>query len=146
MDVVDNRARKIDVAGELMVNPLETPGGFWKRLVTPKKWRIYPGCAVDIYGVRVEVQAGVTDFSSVPRLIKWVFPDDAVYSTAAVLHDQWYRTGAFSKWLADALFYEVLRTYHRMPRVTAGTMWVGVLIGGWPAWLGHRRKHKGEKV
>lgn len=60
---------------------------------------------------------------------------------AGLLHDWEYKLGQLSKWQCDLLFYRAGRAEgHAIWRCAAA--WLGVAIGGWPAWLRHRRAQR----
>ena len=60
-------------------------------------------------GITVRVPAGFeTDLASVPRLLRWLFPPDGPWLSAAVLHDFLYGLEGCSRFLADALFREAM--------------------------------------
>jgi hypothetical protein len=128
------------VSGKLLVAPLHTDGGFWKRLFTPKSWEHQRKLTIQLYGLTMIMFAGEqTDFASVPRIMKWMFQDDAIYSIGSVAHDHLYRHGGTSKWMADAIFYELLRSVDEINPVTAALMWLGVTLFGWGTWNGYRK-------
>lgn len=130
----------IRTIGTISLMPIITPGSFLRRLFTPKKYLIeHPltiqiGRAFDIY-----IPAGtLTDGASVPRFLKPLFPDDALFSWAAFAHDRLYQSGDQSKPIADAVFYTLLRRVDKLPWFTSAVMFLGVVIGGGPAWRAHR--------
>lgn len=49
-----------------------------------------------------------TDFASIPLLLQWWLPFDGRWAKAAVIHDWLYSSGQCSRFLADALFREVM--------------------------------------
>ncbi len=75
----------------------------------------------------------VTDLASVPRLpfMFWLLGDRAHRS--AVLHDYLYRLRR-NREFADAVFYAAMRA-EKLNGVQRGLMWLGVRVGGWPAYL-----------
>ena len=118
-------------SGRLVVSPLPD-GNFWQ---------VEKNLVVEFYGLRLAVRRGeITDFASVPRIIAWLFPKRAIFSVASIFHDHLYRTGETSKWMADALFFSLLR-YEPDPVgwCCRSLMWVGVWAFGWFAWWKHRR-------
>lgn len=63
------------------------------------------------------------------------------FNRAGLLHDWEYFTGALSKWQCDLLFYRAARAEgHSIWRSAGG--WFCVALGGWPAWIKHRRASK----
>jgi len=56
-----------------------------------------------------------------------------------ILHDHLYATGAVPKRKADRIFRWAL-IVGREGSVMAWIGWLGVAIGGWPAWWRHRRR------
>jgi hypothetical protein len=128
------------VTSKLVVSPL--PVGK-DSLFKSKRWKLERSVEVRVAGKRFSVPAGFEfDFASVPRPFKLLFPDDAIYSFAAAFHDYFYQRGTTSKWLADALFYELLVCVDRVPKLSAFMMWLGVVLGGWPVWRKYRQRDR----
>jgi len=50
----------------------------------------------------------VTDFATIPRFLWPIFPPNGKYARAAVIHDYLYRLPGCSRFLADAIFREVM--------------------------------------
>lgn len=97
------------------------------RLVEPLSWR-------DPDGVLREVPAGfVSDFASVPRLMRPFALDDAATAKAAVFHDYAYRVALPGRRWADDLFYHQLRG-NGVPVLFAWCYWLGVRLFGWIAY------------
>ena len=60
-------------------------------------------------GIRVRVPRGFeTDFASIPRLLRRIFPPDGQWGLAAVLHDFLYSRPGVRRFLADALFRDAM--------------------------------------
>jgi hypothetical protein len=80
------------------------------------------------------VPAGfVTDFASVPWFIWWLIPMQGDYNRAAVLHDFLYTKKTCSRFLADALFRDVMREIG-VPLWKRVVMYYGVRMFGWINW------------
>lgn len=80
--------------------------------------------------IDVKVPAGFkTDFASIPRILWRVLPPWDKHKRAAVIHDFLYQTGATSRWMADSLFYEAMKTLN-VPVWKRVVMWLGVRVGG----------------
>lgn len=125
---------KTRIINPVVVSPVPS-GGFWE----PMRWRVERPFSLSVCGLMVTIPEGsLMDFASVPRILKPIFPDRALYGSASAVHDRLYYTGEVTRWMADAVFYEVLRE-ERLPWITAATMWLGVRMGGWVAWGNHRR-------
>jgi hypothetical protein len=61
-------------------------------------------------GAAVTVPVGFkTDFASVPRLLWPLCPPSGRWTKAAVVHDYLCETGECSRFLADAIFREIMR-------------------------------------
>lgn len=79
-----------------------------------------------VLGIKIIVPAGfVTDFASTGRILHRILPAagdgrNAKYGPSSVVHDWIYRSGAFSRWFADFVFYEAM--------VSEGVSW-------WRRWL-----------
>jgi hypothetical protein len=50
----------------------------------------------------------VTDFASIPRWLWWLWPPDGPWRRAAVVHDWLYSRVGSSRFLADAMFRELI--------------------------------------
>ena len=60
-------------------------------------------------GLTIEVPKGfITDFASIPKVFWPIFPPAGQYAKAAVIHDYLYRLTGCSRFLADAIFREVM--------------------------------------
>jgi len=60
-------------------------------------------------GIEVTVPKGfVTDFASIPRPLWSVFPPCGKYTKAAIVHDYLYTRQGCSRFLADAVFREIM--------------------------------------
>jgi hypothetical protein len=79
-----------------------------------------------------------TDYASVPRVLWSLLPPTGRYTFAAIIHDYLYVTIECERRVADAVFYDAMRTLE-VPLHTAFVMWVGVRVGGWVPW-GRRAK------
>lgn len=61
-------------------------------------------------GIFIEVPIGyVTDFASVPKLLWSIFPPIGEFSRAAIIHDWMYSEAACSRFLADAIFRDLMK-------------------------------------
>lgn len=70
----------------------------------------------------------VTDFASVPRLLTWfIAPDDEGIAIPAIAHDMLCRTGYMPRYLADGIFYRLMK-YRRFKR--AFWAFLAVFIAG----------------
>lgn len=108
-------------------------------------WKLLDGLIYDseVPGVgRIIVPKGfTTDFASVPRLPLAFLLFGGRANLAATLHDWLYTRGIFPKRVADAVFYEAMRSTG-IGWWTAWWMWIGVACtwGGYKAWRDHRRE------
>ncbi len=88
----------------------------------------------------IDVPIGThTDFTSVPRLLWWIFPRWGKYGNAAVLHDWLYWEQARSRREADAIMYEAMgvlnvSSWQKIP-IYHGVRWFG-----WIAWRNNQRR------
>ncbi len=86
----------------------------------------------------VVVPAGfVTDFASIPRALWWLYPPDGPWAEAAVVHDFLYSRPEVSRFLADALFWRMMRM-SRVPWFRATVMYWAVRL------FGRRAKRRAE--
>ncbi len=111
------------------------------RKVGDKTWELLSPFVVTVvvdgksYLIRVP-PGFVTDFASVPRipLAFWLFGGIGDYG--AVVHDWLYTTREYPRWLADRIFQEVLIHVDKTSEFRAGTMHLGVRLGGGSAYSG----------
>jgi len=63
--------------------------------------------------LRITIPKGfATDFASVPRPLRWLFPLEGPWLEPAIVHDFCYgRNVPFSRFFSDALFRELMREY-----------------------------------
>jgi len=50
----------------------------------------------------------VTDFASVPKYLRWIYPPQGKYSKASVVHDRMYSVNWYTKELADKTFLNIM--------------------------------------
>ena len=82
-------------------------------------------------GIEVTVPAGFeTDFASIPRLLWGLYPPDGSYALPAVAHDYLYRRCGCSRFLADAMFRDMMRA-ERVPLVRRMLIYYAVRCFGW---------------
>lgn len=81
----------------------------------------------------------ITDFASVPRLLRTIYESSGGYSHASVIHDYLYVGGAVSgkkditRKDADQIFYDAMRA-SGVPKRRAYLLWAAVRAGGFRAW------------
>lgn len=75
----------------------------------------------------------ITDFASIPRLLRWVFNINGKSRRAAVLHDYLYVMQITTRAEADAMFLEALEACG-VDWATRQSMYLGVRSGGWIYW------------
>ena len=99
-------------------------------LVVSSGWN---GAAIG--GLSIEIPAGfVTDFASVSRFFWRWFPPSGNHAPAAVVHDWFYRnTGGISRFLADALFRDIMAACGT-PFWQRWCMWAAVRLRSWKYW------------
>lgn len=92
-----------------------------------------------LVSVRVPAQF-VTDFASIPRLLRWwLEPADARWCAAALVHDRAYETRQVSRATADALLFEAMGAEQPTdaepaPMWLRWLFWAAVRFGGWWAY------------
>ena len=80
----------------------------------------------------------LTDFSSVPRVFRWLIsPNGQPHQLAAVLHDYLYSSGAVTRPAADRAFKQAALAAGS-PAWRAALMYWAIRVGGWPAWRNNR--------
>src|ERR1044072_667780 len=87
-----------------------------------------------------------TDYASIPRALAWIYPKDARYRKAAVLHD-WLITNGLDKKefeiesnRVDELFREAMDAIGGVPKIRQWIMWAGVRLGA----IGNKKRRKGS--
>lgn len=91
-------------------------------------------------GLKLIVEKGtITDGASIPWFFRFVFhiAPWGKHRRAAVLHDDMYQEGVFTRKQADEVFYEAMLV-SGVSKWRAGLMFAGVRIGGSWAWYKHR--------
>ena len=131
----------------IKVERLRPPVGlsWWKRVTWVQLWMVLEPVRIEIGAGNhhhvIEVDAGlITDFASIPKPLKWFFPDYIVYGTGAFAHDQLYKTGEVGKRVADGLLAWLLIEYDEACQVTAEIVFLGVHLFGFRAWNQHRKE------
>lgn len=82
-------------------------------------------------GITVVAPVGFeTDFASIPRLLRWLYPADGTYALPAVIHDYLYRRGGCSRFLADALFRDMMASVG-VPLLRRMMFYYAVRAFGW---------------
>jgi len=90
--------------------------------------------ASDFLRAIVRVPPGfITDFASVPKLLRSALPVWNVYGPAAVIHDFLYWSQTTTREEADAVLLEAMRVLG-VPEATAQLIYDGVRLGGQIAW------------
>jgi hypothetical protein len=95
----------------------------------------------EIYnGIIIVPEGFITDKASVPRvpIIYMAFGDRS--HRESVIHDYLYKTGIVSKVKADRIFLEAMKARAKPLWVRWG-MYLGVVVGAYPAWWEHRAKN-----
>ena len=93
---------------------------------------------------RVEVEVGFdTDFASVPRALWALFPPDAEYTEAAVIHDSEYWKQRYTREQADALLLEGMEALG-VGWFTRHTIHSQVRMWGWMAWNANAKRKAAE--
>ena len=113
------------------------------RLLDDGRWILVEPFSYEIgdkgSGILISVPAGfVTDFASVPRILRWLIDTVGTHGKAAVLHDYLYSRGVPTRLIADAVFLEAMGVLG-VPCLRRWLMFHGVRCGGWYAWRKHRR-------
>ena len=109
----------------------KVPSGAWAMLAkdfTVRVWRL-----------EITVYRGFWfDGASIPGLLQGLVgsPWDPLTLAAALVHDWIYASHALWKWLADLIFYALMRRYG-VPRRKAIAFWWAVSRFGADAWYGH---------
>ena len=99
----------------------------------------------NLIGLVVVPDGFVTDFASIPRIgFIYAMLGDTAHEPA-VIHDYLYYTGKVSRWLADNVFLEAMKTIG-MPAWRYYPIYWGVRAGGWVAWNEHRSKGDPQKM
>jgi len=113
------------------------------RGTSPQRWRILRDVTVQIgagaHRHLVTVRRGlVTDFASVPKFIRPLFPDRICYGVGALVHDHLYKSGEVGKVIADALLKGLLLDCDGAAEWQAEIFFQAVHLFGFVAWRKHR--------
>ena len=82
-----------------------------------------------------------TDFASIPRVLRRMYPKLDTHIRAAVLHDYLYQSGMLSRKDADRAFLDVMRQ-HGVPAWKRYSMYYGVRACGWYAYNKYRKNEQ----
>src|SRR6185436_7861751 len=130
---------------DIVVTPVPTQGSIWHRLSEAKRWRVHRTFLVHLGPWAIRVERGLDlDFASVPRVVQAVFPADAIYGVAAMVHDQLYQRGDVSRFMADALLYEIMAAEHCW-WITRASFFLAVRLFGWKPWGQYRKAEQDRK-
>lgn len=112
---------------------------------TPDQWETWvvddPIVWKDDNG-RHEIGGGfLTDFASIPRVVRWLWtPSGGPWRLAGIVHDWAYSTAnPITRPVADRLFLDIAAA-SGVARRTRTAMWLGLRIGGRMAWRNNRRR------
>lgn len=107
------------------------------------KRRLDRALVYEIDGEIITVPAGfVTDYSSIPSMFSWLVRWDRV-DCAGVVHDWLYQSGTMPRRKADKIWRKVAQYgKHSANPAQAWTGWAGLRLGGWVAWIKHRKNNE----
>ena len=83
----------------------------------------------------------VTDFASIPRVVRSFIPQLGRYSWAAVVHDYLYSEGDGKRKDADLLFLALMAS-SGVPWWKRRLIYRAVRLGGWVAWRRNRKRRE----
>lgn len=117
------------------------PGSLTVSRVDSDRWELVDPLVYQGRRDRFVVPAGfVTDFATVPGLVRWFVPRFGAYTLAAILHDwlitEGIRSGVVTSRDADGIFRRVMREAG-VPVLRRWLMWAGVR---WGALTSERRR------
>jgi hypothetical protein len=106
-----------------------------------RTWVTMGRVAFSFDGVTYVIPTGfMTDFSSVPRLFRWLIdPIGQPHQVAGVVHDFLYSSGAITRKRADAAFLAAA-VAAGSPYWRAALMHRAIRLGGWFAWRSNRAR------
>lgn len=105
---------------------------------TPGRWMLTSDLIWHSDTERYVVPRGFeTDLASIPRIFRWLLNQNGNSRRPAVLHDYLYRMQPISRAEADAIFRRALEV-EGVILPGRWLYWLGVRLGGWIAWRGHR--------
>ena len=81
----------------------------------------------------------VTDFSSVPQIVRSFIPQRGNQDGPAVMHDLCYRLGLLGRAAADKLYLKLMKL-EGIRWSKRWALYLGVRAGGWVSWNNHRDK------
>lgn len=117
---------------------------FFKDLGDGKRVRLIRDFHVIINGIHgIVPKKFISDLASVPWLFRRVFPRFGPWNKAAVLHDWIYASArwgilALERKDCDEIFLRAIKASHNCSGFKAGTMFLGVKLGGYGPWYAHR--------
>ncbi len=92
-----------------------------------------------VFGEHYIVPIGFhTDFASIPRVLRRLYPKLDKHIRAAVLHDYMYVTGTLNRDMSDRAFLDVMKQ-HGVAFWKRWSIYLGVAAGGWVAYNRYRR-------
>lgn len=83
----------------------------------------------------------VTDYASIPWIIRWRFPKSGPWKWAATVHDYLYQRNGVTRARADDILREGMEA-KGVPWRTRQEFWLGVRAGGWVPWNKYRAADK----
>ena len=105
-----------------------------------KTWVTQGLLSFKLNGIRYVVPEGfMTDFSSVPRVFRWLFsPSGEPHQSAGLIHDVLYSSTHVTRKDADLAFRAAARMMGQSG-VGSQLMYMALRVGGYPAWRANRK-------
>lgn len=92
----------------------------------------------------VKVESGfITDLSSIPIGLRWMFPHGGAKAFGSVIHDHIYRKQYLPRNFADDFFLDAMLE-NGVNKYKANAMYAGVRLFGWIAWESNKKKLESE--
>jgi len=93
-------------------------------------------------GDAIDIDEGLeTDLASTPRIVWNIYPPFGLYTGAAVVHDDLYTKGIFTRAQSDGILLEAMQT-EGVSYITQHIIYAAVRMFGWVAWNKHREADK----
>jgi len=105
-----------------------------------REWRVVEQIQ---YKSAVVEKGFITDLSSIPIGLRWLFPHGGAKAFASVIHDHIYRNQYLPRSFADDFFLDAMLENGVKPW-KANVMYAGVRLFGWIAWWKNGRKLENE--
>ncbi len=125
-----------------------------------RKWKLIEDWYYEFDNIKILIKKGfVTDFASIPRMLRSLYSPTGYLLIAALVHDYCYQNGGYHEIFvefpqtffiqqdrrrADMFFRRIANIEHPSRKVKTEVAYKTLRVSGWVAWDRHR-KSKGRK-